>query len=112
MRPSEMVLGSSWGSWQAVTPMRSPGREAFVKSWHRDVAKSDFRGRGVTGTGGGRTYVTIRSESLHTSAGSVTEMPGTSHFPAPGGPFRAWIGGPGTRGRLSVPYRGVKVDRA
>jgi len=37
------VLGSSWGSWQAVTPMRSPGREASVKSRHRDVAKSDLR---------------------------------------------------------------------
>ena len=57
MRPSEMVLGSSWGSWQAVTPMRSPGRGAFVREasrgrrefglpWerrHRDVRKSDFR---------------------------------------------------------------------
>jgi hypothetical protein len=30
-RPAEMgSLGSSWGSWQAVTPMRSPGREASV----------------------------------------------------------------------------------
>src|SRR5690349_13357838 len=52
-----MVLGSSWGSGQAVTPMRSPGREACVWKasqgrrevglpWerrHRDGGRSDFR---------------------------------------------------------------------
>src|SRR5690349_24948732 len=52
-----MVLGSSWGSGQAVTPMRSPGREACVWKasqgrrevglpWgrrHRDGRRSDFR---------------------------------------------------------------------
>ena len=54
-----------------------------------DGAKSDLRDGGVTGTGGGRTSVTIVSESFHTSAGSSTKMPGTSHFPALGGPFRA-----------------------
>ena len=59
-RPSEVVagvLGSSWGSWQAVTPMRSPGREGcegkasqgrreFGLPWerrHRDGRRSDFR---------------------------------------------------------------------
>ena len=69
-------------------------------SWerrHRDVAKSDFREEGDTGTGGGRTSVTIRSRSFHTSARSLTKMPGTSHFPALEGPFRAGIEGSETR---------------
>ena len=106
--------------------MRRPGREAFVGEasqgrrdvglpWerrHRDVAMSDSREGGVTGTGGGRTSVTIPSGRVHTSALSVTEMPGTSHFPAPGGPFRAQIGGPETRCRPLVPYGGPKVDSA
>ena len=78
-RPSEMVLGvlgSSWGSWQAVTPMRSPGREAFVGEASRDGRRSDFREGGVTGTGGGRTSVTIVSERSHTSALSVDKDAG------------------------------------
>ena len=79
---------------------------------HRDVTESDFRGRGVTGTGGGRSSVTGMSGSFHTSAGSVTEMPGTSHFPALQGPFRPGIEGPGTRCRLLGPHRGLKVDSA
>jgi len=73
---------------------------------------SDFRDGGGTGTGGGRTSVTIGSESFHTSARSVTKMPGTSHFPAPGGPFPAGIEGSGTRCRLQGPYGGPKVDNA
>jgi len=106
--------------------MRRPGREASVGEaaqgrrdvglpWerrHRDGAMSDSREGGVTGTGGGRTSVTIPSGRVHTSALSVTEMPGTSHFPAPGGPFRAQIGGPETRCRPLVPYGGPKVDSA
>ena len=95
----------------------SQGRREVGLSWerrHRDVAMSDFRGRAVTGThrarvtgpprgasgarrAGGRTFMTIVSGSLHTSAGSLTKMPGTSHFPALRGPFRAEIRGPGTR---------------
>ena len=92
--------------------MRSPGREAFVGRRHRDGANSDFREGGLTGTGGGRTSVTIGSERFHTSAGPVTKMPGTSHLPALGGPFRAGIEGPERRGRPLGPYRGPKVDRA
>ena len=56
--------------------------------------------------------MTIVSGRLHTSAPSVTGMPGTSHFPAPVGPFRAGIEGPITRCRLLVPYGGPKVDNA
>jgi|GEM_PF-5745522 len=41
--------------------------------------------------------MTIASGRFHTPAPSVTEMPGTSHFPALKGPFRAWIQGPMTR---------------
>jgi len=64
---------------------------------HRDGRRSDFREGGVTGTGGGRTSVTIVPVRSHTSARSVTKMPGTSHFPAPGGPFRAGFEGSETR---------------
>jgi len=79
---------------------------------HRDGGRSDFRDGGVTGTVRGRTSVTIGSESFHTSARSATKMPGTSHSPAPGGPFRAGIEGSGTRCRLQGPYGGPKVDNA
>ena len=55
----------------------------------------------------------IQSGSFHTSAGSATKMPGRSHSPAPGGPFRAGDEGPPeTRCRLKGPYGGLKVDRA
>jgi len=64
------------------------------------------------GTVGGRTSVTIVSGRFHTSARSVTVMPGTSHFPALRGSFRAGIEGPITRCRLLVPYGGLKVDSA
>jgi len=60
----------------------------------------------------GRTSVTIVSGSFHTSARSVTKMPGTSHFPACCGPFPAGNRGPETRCRLKGPYRGLKVDSA
>gem|GEM_PF-5529418 len=46
-RPSEVVpgvLGASWGSWQAVTPMRRPGREASVGKTSR-VCHEEGRGR-------------------------------------------------------------------
>ena|GEM_PF-5992045 len=42
------VPGASWGSWQAVTPMRSPGREASVGKTSRvrdeDAGTSHSRG--------------------------------------------------------------------
>jgi len=79
---------------------------------HRDGAMSDFRDGGVIGTMRGRTSVTIPSGRLHTSARSATKMPGTSHSPAPGGPFRAGIEGSGARCRLQGPYGGPKVDNA
>ena len=37
------ILGASWGSWQAVTPMRRPGREAFVGEASQGRGRSDFR---------------------------------------------------------------------
>jgi len=107
------VPAASWGSWQAVTPMRRPGREASVGEvsqgpcevglpWERrqgDGARSDFRDDPVRET-------PHLGRIVHRDAGNVT-LSGPRE-----GPFRAGIEGPITRCRLLVPHRGLKVDSA
>ena len=60
----------------------------LVERRHRDVAKSDFRDGGGTGTEGGRTSVTIRPKVPHLGT-FVDEDAGNVDAPVSRGPFRA-----------------------